>query len=241
MTRMKQPVGSEALQGTTPFENLIDSSVEWGGGIWLTSGKWSAKISKDGKTVMEHGRPFKCPGRWRALERKFSDHVDSIAWTPALGKQEGFWCFSDTDCVRTDTAGDTSLESGTLEERWPKLKGTEFARKIDACVCADYTSDSATFYFFAKGKVITYVRTADPNAHRIEGKIDDVLTRYPRLNSAPAPTGITSVLLMDKVTMFAFRNKMYKYAERSSDDRGPLTNGEMWPAVKSIVCQEDCG
>lgn len=228
---------------TSPFEQKVESSVRFQGGMWFTSGHWAIKTpeSGQGKPLMEC-RPYHTPGYWEKIPKEWKK-FDTCAYTPALGRVSGFWCFANTLCARVNDGGN-ELIAGPAEitSLWKLTHGTDFATELDAVVyLGSKTADDGTFRFFKGPKLRDYVRYTpgkgtDSFEASSEKKIFEV---YPRLEEYVNGHKITSVMRKTDFTWFFFNEQVYLYHDSdSSKDRGPGYVKEYIPTLGSEHC--DC-
>jgi hypothetical protein len=231
MTQLAEMV--EAQKGVSPFADRVDSSVAYSNGIWFSSGKYAMKTTSDLKDVYDDKKCnfFYTKGYWEALHNVFNDRMDACAWTPALGRKEGFWVFEAGRCMRVNGYADETImgpfDKIADENAWPKLAGSVFSGSVDACVYLKSDSDSATFLIFESDQGTNYVGTyqwfaADKINKDKLVEVKTLAEKFPRVHQQIGNESITSVLDITDYLCFFFKDKVFmQHKTDSSNDRGP--------------------
>jgi len=240
---MTEVMAMSTLTGTSPFADHIDSSVEYGGGVWFSSGKYAMKTKTDLKGVMSRCKFFHSPNYWEATHGKFNDRMDACAWTPALGRVEGFWIFEGPRCIRVNGNGDKLIMGPyeiTHESFWPKAKGTVFGGSIDAATFLRSTEESATFQLFKRSQGTNYVGTY--TWHKADKQKKDQLEiktlqeTFDRAHEHIKDKKIDSVLNLGSHWYFFFGDQVFKqHKTDQTQDEGP---GEITSYVPAFDSEE---
>ncbi|MFD7415093.1 hypothetical protein ACFV9B_26230, partial [Kitasatospora purpeofusca] len=146
------------------FRDGVDAAVASGphgkSGFWFFKGNQAIKTDPDGKTREFGEADITAPEAWPALSA-FGRDIDAAVFSGS-----GFWFFKNSQCIKTDTSGETVLVPASAiiaEGNWPALAGTGFESGVDAAVESGDGGKSG-FWFFKGNQAIK----TDPNGEKRE-------------------------------------------------------------------------